>query len=124
MSLTLTQAIYIALNGNISVPVYTAPPMNTPMPYVDMGEMFSREDGTKTYDGHDTRITMHVWSGYQGTKQALTILNEIKAILHNSNLTLVGEQLVLLRFADSHVFRDADEKTIHGVINFRALTTS
>jgi len=89
-------------------------------PYVVIGN-----DTALTWDTDDTlgqRITttLHVFSRYQGKKQAKTIMGEIYAALHrqSANLTATGFRFVdcLLDFSD--IFDDDDGATRHGVCRY------
>jgi len=122
MSKELTKAVYDALTAALSVSVYTAAPLDTALPYVDIGDTFAGDWSTKTFDGSDTNLTIDIWSDYQGSKEALDIAAQIKTALHKVDLTVTGSTLVLIWHQSTNVFRDADEETIHGVMEFRILT--
>lgn len=124
----LQQAVYAALIANTTLtdiaPVLDGAAQGQALPYVDLGEADVTDWSTKTSDGGDHLLTIHVWSNYNGKKQAWQIIEQIRETLHEAYLALTGHTLVLLRHTDSRVFRDITDQDYHGVVEFRALTQS
>ncbi|GAB6171993.1 DUF3168 domain-containing protein [Paradesulfitobacterium aromaticivorans] len=89
-------------------------------PYVTLGEDTSADGGTKTFDGEDVTKTLHVWSRYDGKKEAQEILSLVLESMTREPLLLSGgfsvqfSQLEMLQ-----VFTDADGITRHGVMRLR-----
>ena len=93
-----------------------------------IGEETLRPFDTKTEDGAEATMTIHVWDspdadadavGFSLTKR---IMSAIVDALDQVLLTVTGHTVVLLRFEFSDTFRDPDGLTVHGVQRFRALT--
>lgn len=125
-SFNLASAIYGRLTGDATLMgivegVYDDVPQDTAYPYVVVGEETTINAGTKTKDGVEYTLTIHVWSRYRGLKQAKQIMERIYELLHNYDLTVSGASLVNLRQEFSATFVDADGLTRHGVIRFRAM---
>ncbi|WP_448208483.1 DUF3168 domain-containing protein [Azospirillum sp. sgz302134] len=118
----LQKAVYDALAGALGVPVYDDVPQGAAMPYVAIGDSTIAPASTKTDDGEEHSLTLHVWSQYAGRREVKELLGAIKAALHNRPLPVAGNALVRLRFDFASDFADADEQTRHGVIRFAALT--
>ncbi len=120
----LQKAVYDALSvpGAVAAPVYDDVPQGAAMPYVAIGDSTIAPAGSKTEDGEDHSLTLHVWSQYAGRREVKELLGQIKAALHNRPLPLTGHTLVRLRFDFVTDFADAGEQTRHGVIRFAALT--
>lgn len=125
-ALELRKAVYTALNANGTLTamasIYDGVPQDTAPPYVDLGEADVDDWGTKTFDGGDHFLTLHVWSSYRGQKEAWDIIEQIRSTLHNASLSVTGHALVLIRHSASRVFRDINGQFFHGVTEFRALT--
>lgn len=118
----LQKAVFEALSGTLTVPVYDDVPQGAAMPYVAIGDSTIAPAGTKTGDGEDHSLTLHVWSQYAGRREVKELLGQIKAALHGRPLVLAGHALVRLRFDFASDFADVDEQIRHGVIRFAALT--
>ena len=118
----LQKAVYDVLAGVLTVPVHDDVPQGAAMPYVAIGDSTIAAAGTKTDDGEDHSLTLHVWSQYAGRREVKELLGQIKAALHDRPLPLGSHTLVRLRFYFATDFADADEQTRHGVIRFAALT--
>jgi len=98
-------------------------------PYVVIGDDTLTEWDTKTEDGWDCTLTLHVWDFEKaGRKSVKNLLSIIHDALHRqeASLTLVGFTLVSLarEFQDS--FQDiseegANDHYYHGVARYRAL---
>lgn len=124
----LQVAGYTALNANSTLTalatIYDGAPQDAALPYVDLGEADVDDWGSKTFDGGDHFLTLHVWTagGQGGKKQAWDIIEQIRTTLHNASLTVTGHALVMLRHSASRVFRDINEQDYHGIVELRALT--
>ena len=106
----------------VSNRVYDGAAQDATLPYVDVGEAEIYDWSTKTEGGSDHRIMMHVWSNYEGKKEAYDIIEQIRSTLHEAGLSVTGHTLVILRYESADVFRDIDGKTWHGRVDFKALT--
>jgi hypothetical protein len=125
----LQQTIFTALNSDseltttLGASVFDDVPDHQAVtaPYVTIGEDTAIDYGTKDVDGSDVTINLHVWSRYRGSKESKQIMDRIHTLLHDSNLTVTGRNLINLRFEFGDVLRDPDGITRHGVMRFRAV---
>lgn len=119
------QAIYTALNGNISATVYDDVPFlpegapRTNFPYVVIGEDTAVAWDTDDTLGKEITVTLHVWSRSGGMKQTKDIMGEVYDLLNRASLSISGYSVIdcLCEFTDA--FKDADGETRHGVMRFR-----
>ena len=123
----LQAAMYTALVGHqplmdIITGVHDYTPDQKPFPYVQFGTIDAVDFGTKTFDGHEHTVELHVWSRERGRRQAYQIMGLIYAVLHRAQLVLTGHHLVLLRFDYQTTLWEPDGKTAHGIIRFRSLS--
>lgn len=124
------QAIYAALTGNAALQALLGNPAriydhvpDTPVyPYVTLGETFAGDFDTKSFDGMDQDVVLHVWSRYRGKKEAKQILGAIHDVLNKQPLSVTGQNFVLCQFTFGQVFDDPDGLTRHGVARYRVLT--
>ena len=119
-------AIYNALNvsaitSTLSCGVYDEVIECNSSPFITLGEENSLDYSTKDLDGTDVTINLHIWSRYKGSKETKEIMDKIHDLLHNSNLSVSGFNLINLRFEFSDILRDPDGVTRHGVMRFRAI---
>ena len=91
-------------------------------PYVVIGLSTVREFDSKTENGCDQTLTIHTWSRYRGFQETKEIMAAIVDALDQQGLSVVGHDLVQLRFEFSDTFLEEDGLTRHGVQRFRALT--
>ena len=123
----LQKAIYAKLNGNVdgldgaNIPVYDDVPQQSNYPYVQMGEETSANNGTKTLDGLEHTLTMHIWSQYRGRREIKTIMKSVYDLLHNTAISVTGASLVNVRQEFSTTLAENDGITRHGVMRFRAV---
>ena len=123
----LQSTIYSALNNDntltstLGVGVFDEVTEGTTYPFVAIGEDTVTDFGTKTEDGGQFTINIHVWSQYTGSKETKNIMDRIHDLLHDSSLSVTGFNLVNLRFEFSDILRDPDGVTRHGVMRFRAI---
>lgn len=90
-------------------------------PFVALGEETAIDYSTKNTNGGETTINVHIWSQYKGSKETKQIMDRIHDLLHDSNLSVTGFNLINLRFEFSDILRDPDGVTRHGVMRFRAI---
>jgi hypothetical protein len=122
----LQTAIYTALNVSaitttLSCGVYDEVIEGNTYPFITLGEETTIDYSTKTATGGETTINIHIWSQYKGSKQTKEIMDKVHDLLHDSNLSVTGFNLINLRFEYSDIMRDPDGITRHGVMRFRAI---
>jgi len=91
-------------------------------PYVAIGEWTAVPWDTDSDDGRESTLTLHSFSRYHGNKELQNIMDAIKAVLHDADLAISAEWMVLcyLEFAES--VPEADGVTRHGVQRFRIIS--
>ena len=122
----LQTTIYNALNVSaitttLSCGVYDEVIEGNTYPFITLGEETTIDYSTKTATGSETTINIHIWSQYKGSKQTKEIMDKVHDLLHDSNLSVTGFNLINLRFEYSDIMRDPDGITRHGVMRFRAI---
>ena len=123
--LDLQKAIYGALNGVISAPVYDHVTQSTPYPYVVIGEDNFNDWSTDDKNGFEATVNLHVWdrpkgsSGQRGKAVTKEIQGQIYDILQRSSFPIGDYGNPGMSFEYSDVFMDNDGITYHGVQRFR-----
>ncbi len=102
--------------------VYDDPPPNPIFPYVTLGEARASDYSTATETGTEHQFTLHAWSRQGGHREAHTIAAALLQALDDAPLALAGHVLVNMRFAVADVRREADGRTYHALVRFRAVT--
>ena len=102
--------------------VYDEPPKSAAFPYVTLGEARVTDWSTGTERGEEHQLTLHAWSRQGGHKEVHLIAGALLQALDDASLTLTDHRLVNLRFALADVRREADGRTYHAVVRFRAVT--
>ena len=65
---------------------------------------------------------LHAWSRQGGHKEAHLIAGALLQALDDAPLTLADHRLINLRFAVADIRREADGRTYHALVRFRAVT--
>jgi hypothetical protein len=102
--------------------VFDEPPRDASFPYVTLGEARIADFSTGTDAGEEHQLTLHAWSRQGGHREAHTIAGALLQALDDAPLTLADHRLVNLRFAVADVRREADGRTYHALVRFRAVT--
>ena len=102
--------------------VYDEPPRDALFPYVTLGEARVTDWSTGTERGEEHQLTLHAWSRQGGHKEAHLVAGALLQALDDAPLTLSGHRLINLRFALVDVRREADGRTYHALVRFRAVT--
>lgn len=122
----LQQALFTALNvsalkTDLSCAVLDEVTQDQSYPFITLGEETTIDYGTKSQNGGETTVNIHIWSQYKGSKECKQIMDKVHDLLHDSNLSVTGFNLVNCRFEYSDIVRDPDGVTRHGIMRFRAI---
>ncbi len=102
--------------------IYDEPPRAAAFPYVTLGETRMNDYSTGDGPGEEHQLTLHAWSRQGGHAQAHMIAGALLQALDDAPLTLTDHTLVNFRFAVADVRREADGRTYHALVRFRAVT--
>jgi hypothetical protein len=112
-----------ALNALLGGPkIYDEPPTGTAFPYVTLGEARVSDFSTASDPGEEHRLTLHAWSRQGGHREAHMIAGALLQALDDAPLAPDGFNLVNLRFSVADIRREADGRTYHALVRFRAVT--
>jgi hypothetical protein len=118
-ALVADTALAAALGG---AKIYDEPPRDAAFPYVTLGD--ARVSDASADDGptQEHQLTLHAWSRQGGHKQAHVITGALLTALDDAPLAPSGHRLVNLRFTIADIRREADGRTYHALVRFRAIT--
>jgi hypothetical protein len=102
--------------------IFDEPPRAAAFPYVTLGEARVADYSTGDTSGEEHQLTLHAWSRQGGHKEAHVIAGALLQALDDAPLTLTDHRLINLRFAVADVRREADGRTYHALVRFRAVT--
>lgn len=103
----------------LSCPVHDAVPQNASFPYVTIGEDTAIDWGSKTSNGQEVTVTLHVWSRYNGYAEAKLIGGEVIELITVVPLIMAGFTADPARLDLQEFIIDSDGITRHGIIRFR-----
>ncbi len=119
------QALFTALDGNISAGVYDDVPFQpngdpvANFPYVTIGAMQSWPWDTDDTVGQNVTTSIHVWSRAAGMKETKAILGEIYTLLDRSSPSITGYNVIDFRQVHTSVVLELDGRTRHGIGQYR-----
>ena len=127
--LALQEAILAALSADVALRaiigtparIFDDVPRDTLFPYLTIGDGDEIEAGTATEAGSEHRITLHAWSRYAGRREVKLILERVRTILHDANLTITGNRLINLRCEAMEFTRATDGRNTHGLARIKAM---
>lgn len=102
--------------------IYDEPPKAVAFPYVTLGEARVANFSAGNEPGEEHQVMLHVWSRQGGHREAHLVTGALMQALDDAPLALAGHRLVNLRFALADVRREADGRTYHALVRFRAVT--
>lgn len=126
----LQKAIFLVLDGDATLgalidSIYDYVPDNAVFPYLVIGDFTSVTFDDKTSDGANTTVTLHAFTQDKDKQVAHQIIARTYDLLHNAELSVTGQNLILLRsdnFLQVFQERTDNNTTYHGVVRYRALT--
>lgn len=121
-TLAFQSAVFAALQGALSCPVYDHVPQDSAYPYVTLA--YQSVTSSDYLSGRkDVRMLyLSVWSTYRGQKEVLEIMQTIYGALHEQPLTLSTGRVAQLRVVDRDTNREPDGVTYMGRMRLMALT--
>ena len=102
--------------------IYDAPPRDAAFPYVTLGEARIVDISADAGATQEHQLTLHAWSRQGGHKEAHVIAGALLSALDDAPLSPDGHRLINLRFAIADIRREADGRTYHALVRFRAVT--
>jgi hypothetical protein len=102
--------------------VYDEPPRSAAFPYVTLGDARIADYSTGTEPGEEHQLTLHAWSRQGGQAESHAIAGALLQALDDAPLALADHALINFRFAVADVRREADGRTYHALVRFRAVT--
>ena len=102
--------------------VYDAAPREAAFPYVILGDARILDASGDDAPLQEHQLTLHAWSRQGGHKEAHVITGALLQALDEAPLSPAGHRLVNLRFAIADIRREADGRTYHSLVRFRAVT--
>jgi Protein of unknown function (DUF3168) len=128
-SLALRAAVHDALIADAALTnllggpkIYDEVPRSAAFPYVTLGEARVADLSTGTETVAEHQLMLHAWSRQGGSREAHLITGALLSALDDAPLSLTDHSLVNLRFAVADVRREADGRTYHALVRFRAVT--
>ena len=128
-SAALRAAIHDALNADAALvsilggaKVYDEPPRSAAFPYVTLGEARIADYSAGGEPSEEHQLTLHAWSRQGGHREAHVIAGALLQALDDAPLALTDHHLVNLRFSVADIRREADGRTYHALVRFRAVT--
>jgi hypothetical protein len=88
-------------------------------PYVTIGDVTSIPNRTFDRFGEECTITLHIWSRYNGFKEAATILDDLNRILADQVFSVSGWEVEGCYYDFSETLRDPDGITRHIPVRYR-----
>ncbi len=102
--------------------IYDEVPRAAAFPYVTLGEARVSDYSACEAPSEEHQLTLHAWSRQGGHREAHMIAGALLQALDDAPLSLDGHHLVNLRFALADIRREADGRTYHALVRFRAVT--
>ena len=128
-SAALRAAVHAALTADVALAsllggpkIYDEPPAAAAFPYVTLGESRIGDFSAGDEAGVEHQMTLHAWSRQGGHNEAHRIAGALLQALDDAPLALADHALVNFRFSTADIRREADGRTYHALVRFRAVT--
>ncbi|MGE3874094.1 MAG: DUF3168 domain-containing protein [Parvibaculaceae bacterium] len=90
-------------------------------PYVSIGSSFEIADDADCIEAVEISFRIDIWSRKSGFPEALKIADMVRSLIHDQELPLPDNALVLIRHRRLDKLRDPDGLTSHVVLEFTAI---
>lgn len=102
--------------------IYDHVPKNSVFPYIVLGEVRALPFDSMLAKGMEQVITLRIFSHYKGMKEVKEIMSAIHAALHDADIQIANQNLVLLRLESCETRLDSGGLARQGVMRFRIIT--
>ena len=119
-TLPLHLAQITRIQNDTAYTVYDEAPQDAAYPYITMGEISAIDWSDKSTPGQEVHSTLHIWSRYNGRKEADEMGDAVLQALTRDKLTVVNFN-ALGYFESWEVIVDIDGITRHGILKFKYL---
>ena len=103
--------------------VFDEVPEDTAHPYVTVGSITETVSDAHNQRGLDAQVEMHIWSRYDGYKEAAEIAAALDAALDRQPLTVTGFRDVSVAHVQHTELRDPDPDIRHINVSYRVWLT-
>jgi len=103
----------------IIVGVYDSVPTNSDFPYLVFSDSTNTANNLFGHNVRDLTMTIHIFSRYEGFKEAYQIQDRLEAVLDHATLSLNTLHAVYCEYEFSTSLRDPDGITLHVPVRFR-----
>jgi hypothetical protein len=125
----LLQAIHQRLSGDAALTAVIGPDgirdrllPRAALPCIVIGDLETRDFSTSTEAGEEHLLVLQVWSDTEGRRQALTVTERLRELLHDAALVLAGFALVSLLVLNIRTRREPKTKLSVAEMRLRAVT--
>ena len=132
-ALALQGAINLRLRaeiGTLDGRVYDRVPAGATMPYLEIGEFQTLDEGAQCLEAFEVVVSLHVWSrpgagADPGQASGKAIASAVHSALHEAELDLGASwQFLEIAHEDTRHLKDPDGVTSQSVLTFRALVAA
>lgn len=117
----LQKAVFAALDAALAADVYDNVPTKAEMPYVVIDNQLAVDTQAVNRARETVTLYLSVYTRGAGQKEALEIMADIKATLHNQKLVLDSGTLESMFVLREGTGRDIDDSIFTGQVTVRAI---
>lgn len=117
----LQKAVFAALDAALAADVYDNVPHKAEMPYVVIDNQLAVDTQAVNRARETVTLYLSVYTRGAGQKEALEIMADIKATLHNQKLALDSGTLESMFVLREGTGRDIDDSIFTGQVTVRAI---
>lgn len=100
--------------------VFDNVPTTAAFPYVSLGASWGAQADAECVEAVEIGFRVDVWSRTVGYGETHRIADAVRRALHNADLTLTSNALVMIEHERTDVMRDPDGSTSHAALEFSA----
>ncbi|WP_200302227.1 DUF3168 domain-containing protein [Streptomyces adelaidensis] len=103
--------------------VFDEVPEDQAHPYVTVGSITETVDDAHNQRGLEAQVELHIWSRYEGFKEAADVLAALDAALDRQPLTVTGFRDISVAHQQHTELRDPDPDIRHINVSYRVWLT-
>lgn len=109
-----------AVAALVGTRIYDSVPASAVFPYISYGPSDLLQDDSGCINGVDIAVQIDTWSRGVGFPEAKKINGAVRKALHNIDIPLPTNALVMLEHRQTSTRRDPDGLTSHGIVQLNA----
>lgn len=114
--MALQKGLYKLLCAGQTTPVYDDVPKKAKPPFITIGAITVKPNGSKESSIFDCSVQLHIWSEYRGRSEVNSIMNDVSTVLSGYTMEIEDNFAIIDQDIDFFEAFEEENYGYHGVV--------